>query len=208
MADASYSNEFHMGVRSNTAMNTDTEKVRIIAAKKIHERARDLRGRFLNLVAVIERDVALILVDYFCTEDQDKRKLFFTQVVNAHSLSLNAKKDILVKIVKNDYPSYWDKNSDILKTLDEILQFRNKLAHSVVDVSEEALARPIDKGIGFIEWKEGEPVTDADAEEWEVKANMVLSCLSDIKRLLRFKEKKCLTTNSSRSATPAAEFRR
>ena len=35
------------------------------AAQKIHEKARQLRGRFLNSVAVIERDIAVILIEYF-----------------------------------------------------------------------------------------------------------------------------------------------
>lgn len=167
----------------------DSEETRIKAAQNIHERARHLRGRFLNSVAVIERDIALILTDYFCTLDQEKRKVFFTHVVTAHFFSLNSRKDVFVRIVKDDYPRYWDENSRVLNDLDAIIRFRNKLAHSVVDVSEQALARSLEEGIGFVEWKDGEPITDADFQEWEVKANMVLSCLSEIKRLLPFKEK-------------------
>jgi hypothetical protein len=159
------------------------------AAKRIHEKARYLRGRFLNFVAVIERDIALILTDYFCTSDDEKRRLFFTQVVNGYFFSLHVKKDILVKIVKNDYPRYWGEHKHILTTLDDIIKFRNKLAHSVVDISEQALARPIEEGIGFIEWKEGEPITDAEFQQWEVKAIMVSGCLSDIRQLLPFKDK-------------------
>jgi hypothetical protein len=64
----------------------------------------------------------------------------------------------------------------------------NKLAHSVVDVSEQALARPLDEGIGFIEWKEGEPISDADFQDWESKCAMVASCLADIRALLPFQE--------------------
>jgi hypothetical protein len=68
------------------------------------------------------------------------------------------------------------------------MSFRNKLAHSVVDVSEQALARPLDEGIGFIEWKEGEPISDAEFEEWESKCEMVGSCLAEISALLPFQE--------------------
>ena len=164
-------------------------KAQIDAATRIHERARYLRGRFLNYVAVIERDIAMILTDHFCVNNEEKRQLFFKHVVNGYFFSLNLKKDLLVKIVKKDYPRYWDENGQILKNLDDIISFRNKLAHSVVDVSEQALARPIEEGIGFIEWKEGEPITDAAFQEWEAKANMVSGCLSDIRQLLPFKEK-------------------
>ena len=167
----------------------DNKKMKIIACQRIHERARYFRGSFLNSVAVIEREIAIILTDYFCTSDEQKRKLFFTDVVNAHFFSLNSKKEVLVKIVKNDYPRYWNENVLILKTLDEIMRFRNKLAHSVVDVSELALARSPEEGIGFVEWKDGEPITEKDFQDWDVKTNMVLTCLLEIKRLLPFKEK-------------------
>ena len=158
-----------------------------IAAKKIHEKARCLRGRFLNSVAVIERDIALILTEYFCTEDENKRNLFFNKV--AGRFSLNAKKEVLIDMVKNDYPRYWQEHKQFLTDLQHIQEFRNKLAHSVVDVSDEALCRPVEKGVGFVQWKQGEPVTDEEFEDWEVRANTVHSVLTDIKRLLPYKEK-------------------
>jgi len=162
-------------------------KKKFIAVGKIHEKARYLRGRFLNSVAVIERDIAVILSEYFCTEDEFKRDIFFNKV--AGKFSLNKKKEILIEIVKNDYPRYWEKNKQFLIDLQSIQEFRNKLAHSVVDVSDEALCRPIEQGVGFVQWKQSVPITDKEFEEWEVKANMIGSVLYDIKRLLPFKEK-------------------
>lgn len=169
------------------------DSAKIAAAKKIHERARYMRGRFLNSVAVLEREIALILTDYFCTSDELKREIFFEDVVTAQFFSLSARKDILIKIVKNDYPLYWDENSKVLKWLDEIIAFRNKLAHSVIDVSDSALSRPIEEGIRFIEWKDGKPITDAEFQHFDAKANTVMSCLNDIKRLLPFKQMKPVT---------------
>ncbi len=163
------------------------EELRIAAAKKLHEKARYLRGRFLNYVAVIERDIAVILTEYFCTEDENKRELFFGKV--AENLSLQKKKEILIDIVKNDYPKYWEDNKEILTDLQTIQEFRNKLAHSVVDVSDEALLRPIEEGVGFVQWREGKPITDREFEDLEVRASMVMSALMDIKQLLPFIQK-------------------
>ncbi len=160
---------------------------KVAAAKKIHEKARYLRGRFLNSVAVIERYITVILTEYFCTEDEFKRDLFFNKV--AGKFTLNKKKIILIDIVKNDYPRYWEENKQFLIDLQSIQEFRNKLAHSVVDVSDEALGRSIEEGVGFVQWKKGEPVTDKEFEDWEVRANMVSSVLSGIKRLLPIKQK-------------------
>lgn len=166
-----------------------TENDRFSAARKIHEKARYMRGRFLNSVALIERDIALILTDYFCTLDQEKKELFFYHIVTAPFFSLKNKVETLFRIVKKDYPRYWDENSDILRDLDDIMAFRNKLAHSVIDVSDTALERPLEDGIGFVDWKAGEPITDKQFQDWEVKANMVHTCLIEIKRLLPYKEK-------------------
>jgi len=162
-------------------------KKKVAAAQKVHEKARHLRGSFLNSVAVIERDIAVILTEYFCTEDEFKRDLFFNKV--AGKFSLNKKKEVLIEIVKSDYPRYWEENKQFLIDLQSIQECRHKVAHSIVDISDEALCRPIEHGVGFVQWRQGEPVTDKDFEEWEVKANMVGSVLSDIKRLLPYKEK-------------------
>lgn len=164
----------------------DDYREKFHACEKVHEQARYFRGRFLNTIAVIEHDIAIILTLYFCTEDEQKRELFFSEI--AGRMTLNAKKDLLVKIVKQDYPSYWKDDGQLLTTLSDIQTFRNKLAHSIVDASDSALSRPLEDGIGFVQWKGGKPITESEFNEWEVKANMVLSTLSDIKRLLPFKE--------------------
>ncbi|MBP9854379.1 MAG: hypothetical protein KBD53_05890 [Candidatus Omnitrophica bacterium] len=166
-----------------------TEDQRIKAAQLIHENARQYRGSFLNLIACIEHDIAHLLTDYFCTICPDKRRIFYEEIVTEEFFSLYRKKNVLIKIVKVDYPRYWNDKKDFLKTFDKVLEFRNKLAHSVVDVSEKALSRPIEEGIGFKDWDNGTPITSAEFNDWEVKAKMIYSCLNDIKRLLPFKEK-------------------
>lgn len=156
-------------------------------AMALHEKARYLRGRFLNHVAAIERDIAIILTEYFCVPDDEKREIFFARLTD--KLSLENKKSIIFELIKIDYPNYWDENRDILTALNEIQEFRNKLAHSTIDISVEALERPIEEGVSFLHWKKGDPITDLFFEEMEGKANMVLSALSDVKQLLPFKEK-------------------
>jgi len=166
------------------------EQEKIQAAKLIHEKARYYRGRFLNSVACIEHDIAHILTEYFCTSDPGKRKIFYSDIVTRAFFSLNRKKDILMKIVQADYPLYWEEYREVLSAFQEILEFRNKLAHSRVDVSDEALDRPIKEGVGFTDWKDGRPITEEEFNDWEVKANMISSCLTDIKRLLPYKQVK------------------
>ncbi len=157
------------------------------AARLLHERAREYRGRFLNRMAVIEHDIAEILTDYFCRDDPDKQHLFFERI--ACRLSLEEKRNVLTAIVKADYPSYWDDHASFLKDIQQLQVFRNKLAHSILDVSDEALARPPEAGVGFVQWKGGEPVTEHELDNWCARANMIAGTLKEIRMLLPFKER-------------------
>lgn len=149
------------------------EHEKMQTAKLIHEKARYYRGRFLNSVACIEHVIAHILTEYFCTSDPGKRKIFSEDIVTRAFFSLNRKKDILMRIVQADYPLYWEENKAVLSAFQEILEFRNQLAHSRVVVLDEALGRPIKEGIGFTDWKDGKPITEEEFNDWEVKANMI-----------------------------------
>jgi hypothetical protein len=164
----------------------EAERKKASAAEKLFLRARDLRGTFLNRVAAIERDVATLLTNYFCTEDESKREIFMAKVIG--KMSLEMKRVVLIEIVKKDYPRYWDSHGEFLRDLQDIQEFRNKLAHSVIDMSEAALARPIEEGVGFVQWKDGAPITDKEFENWEVRTNMLMGTLREIRRLLPFKE--------------------
>ena len=159
------------------------------AAQKLHALGREYRGRFLNNLAAIEHDIAQLLTEYFCTSDPFKREVFFGRI--ACRMSLEEKRNLLIEILKNDYPKYWEENaSELLKDLHEIQLFRNKLAHSIIDVSDEALARPLEEGVGFTQWKKGAPITEREFDQWCVRTNMVSSSLKEIKMLLPFRERK------------------
>lgn len=155
------------------------------AAEKLHALAREFRGKFLNSVAVIEHDIAKLLTEYFCTSDPFKKELFFDRI--ACRFSLEQKRILLVEIVKNDHPKYWEENGNFINDLKQIQKFRNKLAHSILEISDETLARPLEEGVSFVQWDKGAPITEQELDDWCVRANMVLSTLTDIKRLLPYK---------------------
>ena len=160
--------------------------VRVMSCQKIHEKANSMRGRFLNHVAVIDITITALLAVYFCPVDERKRHLLRYRVL---SNSIQKKKSVLLEIIKIDYPNYWIENKAHLEALTEIIEFRNCLAHSALDLSEIALVRPLNDGIGFLNWKNGSPVVDAEFNEFLVKANMFSGCLADIERLLPFIQK-------------------
>lgn len=136
-------------------------------------------------MAVIERDMALMITEFFCQDDEYKQQIFFERI--AEKLSFERKKEILFEVLKTGYADWWEKYKDLRSELSVVQEFRNKLAHSTIDVSEEALARPLEDGIGFIQWKKGEAITELVFDDLVVKANMASSALTEIKQLLSFR---------------------
>ena len=70
---------------NGSAMPRDTPE-NYAAARRLHAQAREYRGRFLNHIAVIERDLALLLTEYFCSSDPATQALFFERVACRMSL--------------------------------------------------------------------------------------------------------------------------
>jgi hypothetical protein len=160
---------------------------KIRAASLIHEKARQFRGRFLNSMAVIDYELSAILTEYFCRDDDEKRELFSTDIVGR--MNFGAKRTLVTEITKKDYPLFWDENQSLIKDLEQYQSLRNKLAHSIVDVSAAALARPLEAGIGFVQWKDSQPITEQEFDDWDARAATSLGILRDIKRMLPFKGK-------------------
>ena len=118
------------------------------------EFADDLRGRYLSFTSVLETMLSEIITKYFCNNDQ-RKGLFFTEIANGQAMSFSIKINILSKIIKKDYRDILLKYPDIIKRLNVIRDFRNKLAHAAVDLSEDALEKDGRFGVGFITFKNG-----------------------------------------------------
>jgi len=164
------------------------EDERFQAYRKLHESVREIRGRILNSVAVIDVKISEILTAYFCNDDK-KRALLMSEVFSNQAYGLRTKIMLLETIVKRDFDFYIkDKDNDCLfKDLDRLRKFRNDLAHATIDVSEKA-HKNADKEVGFVFYKNGERKTKIvsfkKADDYRVKANMVSGCLTEIGRLL------------------------
>jgi hypothetical protein len=170
------------------AKNEENEKVAKV--QHLHERVRQLRGRLLNTLAVIDVRVSRLLAAYFCHND-DRRNLAFSEVFVSR-LRLEYKARLLEKIVKKEFSWYLERHTpNVFKDLHEVREFRNTLAHATVDVSEEALAKDPAKEVGFVYYKDGQRkvklVTAEIATEIQVRANMVSTSLMELGTLLGLK---------------------
>lgn len=163
---------------------------KVAQAQRLHEAVRQLRGRLLNTLAVIDVGVSRLLAAYFCHDD-DRRDLAFSEVFVSR-LRLEYKARLLEKIVKKEFGWYLERHTpNVFKDLHEVREFRNTLAHAAVDVSDEALAKDPKQEIGFVYYKDGErrvkQVTAKIADDIQVKANVVSTSLIELGRLFGVK---------------------
>ena len=157
------------------------------AAKKIHALAREYRGSLLNSAACIEAELSDLIGEYFCP-DPDRRARLDAHVIQTGMFTLDRKLQILKTIVREDYPRRWAEDAEIWQRFARVTKLRNGLAHSRVDTSAEALARPLTEGIGFEKYENGKPITAGRFNEFEVDACMILSYLREMHVLIPYKE--------------------
>ena len=153
-------------------------------AARLHAYVRDWRGRVLNTVAVMEKEIAQIISHYFCAEE--RRDFFFSEI--ARFLSYRNKVSILKQILQKDYVFFSREHPDLTKELEEIGAFRNILAHATLDVTDNALRRKPKDAVGFVSFEDGERVVkvfaEADFNDWNGRMGNVSSDIADLKAIL------------------------
>jgi hypothetical protein len=159
------------------------EKIRL--AERLHSYVRDWRGRILNTVAVIERNIALLISSYFCREE--KKYFFFSEIATSHFFSFGSKINILKKILKKDYQFCLDQNPDFFREIERVMEFRNLIAHAPIDISDEALERDPKEGVGFVSYSDGvksiKVFSEADFNEM---SGIMGNVTSELATLMRF----------------------
>jgi len=165
----------------------DPRRERIGRAKRLHEVVRQLRGRLLNSLAVIDVDVSRLPAAYFCQNDQ-RRDLAFSDVFMT-PLRLEYKARLLERIVSKDYGWFLeDRRGSLFRDLETVRKLRNTLAHATVDVSDEALAKDPKEELGFVYYRNGrrevKHVTPLILRDLDVKVSMIVTRLIELGRVL------------------------
>jgi len=76
---------------------------------QLHEFANEIRGKFLTNATWIEILLSDILASYFCTSEK-RRALFFSEVIV--EMRLYQKTELLMKLLRSEYPEMLTKNLD------------------------------------------------------------------------------------------------
>lgn len=145
--------------------------------------ATRIRAPFLEQAIVIDRLIADIISQHFCP-DEEKRTLFFSLITNGITLSFHASINVFEKLLKLCYPDLYEKH--LFKKLDTIRNFRNRIAHSMLDTSEEFLAKGYTDRIRLVVHMDGkqkhQTITNKDINERLGKCTEVILALVNIQK--------------------------
>jgi hypothetical protein len=107
------------------------------------------RGTYLAHVVPIEQIVKDIISQHFCMEEKRRLQLVLL-VLNGRDFTFSSAIEILEKILKTSYPEVLKKYHTVHRELDKIRRFRNVMAHSELDISEEFLSKDLKDTIQLI----------------------------------------------------------
>ncbi|WP_085904468.1 hypothetical protein [Kiloniella majae] len=167
----------------NTCPSIVEQKAREELVGYVHEKAREIRGTYLNYVSVIEAYLYEIITNYFCKDGEFRKELFSERILER--MSLEQKKVIMQKIMMKNFPTQWSNRKEVFSKIERVQKIRNKLAHSTVDVSEEALSRPINLGVGFDLYENAKPIDDKTFEEMKADAVKVMIIIQEFGNLIK-----------------------
>ena len=97
-----------------------------------------IRGRFLQQAIVTDGLIEDILATYFCPEEERRRMLRWL-VFGLAEVTFSDKISALAKLLQRAYPEVNAAHPKLEHQLTTIRKFRNRMAHAMVDTSDEFL---------------------------------------------------------------------
>ncbi|GAH13880.1 unnamed protein product, partial [marine sediment metagenome] len=119
----------------------------------LYDVSKEIRGRFLDQAIPIEMLIDDIISWHFCPEDT-RQSLFFSLV--SPKLTFSNKIKILETILQIYYPDLVKKHQNLIKEINKIRDFRNRIAHSLLDASDEFLEKGYNDRIRLVFYRNGE----------------------------------------------------
>jgi len=152
---------------------------------RLWKQARDVRGLFLEQAIFIENLIGDIISWHFCP-DEDRRNLFFSLIINNPDFTFSSKIKVLRQLLKLRYPELDKKCPEVIKELEKVIKFRNKVAHRMLDSSEQFLAKKLTDRIQLVYFKDGqekhEVVTVKDMQERLKACSRLVLTIVDIQK--------------------------
>ncbi|HVV55646.1 MAG TPA: hypothetical protein VHC47_09995 [Mucilaginibacter sp.] len=149
---------------------------------QILNKAALFRGIFLNQVTHIEKLIDIRIANHFCTTE-DRALEIVDLVFGDRFITFESKRTIYEIIIKKHHPEDYKANKANFQKLTNIQTVRNRLAHLIVSVSEDAVKQfEKDGTLGFVKFKEKTEALYYSPKE----QNEILQDTEDIVRWLIF----------------------
>jgi hypothetical protein len=111
-----------------------------------------IRGAYFSTVIPIQQLVGDIISYHFCP-DEDKRKQFVSLILNSNrDYTFSYSIDILERILLLHYADLLQEYPTLINELGKIRNYLNWLAHSMLDTSDEFLAKDLTDTIRLISY--------------------------------------------------------
>lgn len=112
-----------------------------------------IRGHFLVQTINIEWLIADILTAHFASF-KDKHNQLFSYVIQPE-IWLKKKIELFKKILDTYYPELSKKYPDLISNLEDINNFRNRIAHSNLDYTDDFINKNYTDRVQYIYYKDG-----------------------------------------------------
>jgi hypothetical protein len=136
-----------------SSVNDNSGNERQEKVAKIVRYGMNTRGAYLAQVIHIEELVKDIISYHFCCYE-DKRKQFVSLILNGTDYTFASGINILEKLLKIHYPDLCQRYPKLVNDLDKVMRFRNALVHSMLDTSDEFLAKNYADRIRLVSYDE------------------------------------------------------
>ncbi len=131
----------------------------------------------------IELLVGDIISRHFCPEEE-RHSLLFSLVINETDLTFSSKINIFSQLLQLKYPDLLNRYPKVIDDLEKVRRFRNRIAHAMLDATEEFLGKKYEDRIQLVYYKGGEEkkqvVTEKEILERLKGCSQLVLALSDM----------------------------
>lgn len=107
----------------------------LLAMNFLYSESSKYRGKAIDVMIFLEMSLSQILSNYFVEDNTSKASLLNSFVFDR--MMLSAKFNLFKRILKTKHETVWKEYHQEVKEIGELLEFRNNLAHSMLNSSED-----------------------------------------------------------------------
>jgi len=158
---------FEPGFFQTLAAEDKEDFMSLLTINFLFSQSSKFRGKAIDIAIMLEAMLVEFLGKYFCKEDKKKNTLLKSVILDRQNFS--SKITWIKKILKIEHTEIYKKYESDLKEISRLIDFRNNLAHSILDSGEEFLneikKNPLPERIRITYYKDDDMKTEVLTRE-------------------------------------------